>query len=107
MDRHLWFKVKGHKHSVVKTRTLASVNQEKINNILEFIEYAVTENRMEQAVQETGPIIRENLGAFLKWLNKDIVKEETDTLESNGMNYKEVSDRVNTKAIAWYRNLQS
>ena len=104
IDRHLYFKVKGQKHSSAKVSILASVNAEKIASILEFVEYACTENRMLQAVNQTGEIRKENMSAFLKWLNSDIIKEESDVLETNGLEYKTVSNRINTKAIAWYKS---
>lgn len=50
----LWFKTKGQKHSVSKVRKLASVNPEKVNSINEFIDYAVTDNRLNQGVEEVG-----------------------------------------------------
>lgn len=103
-DRHLYFKVKGKKHTTAKVRTLASVNPERIANILEFVEYACTENRMLQAVSETGPLDKSNLGKFMKWVHADIVKEETSTLEANDMEYRVVQDRISTKALAWYQS---
>lgn len=102
-DRHLFFKVKGAKHSVVKVRTLASVSPEKISSILEFVEYACTENRKEQGVFETGPIAKERLSVFVKWVIADIVKEESDTMVNNSIDIKDVGDRIAANAIAWYK----
>lgn len=48
------FKVKGEKHSVSKVKKLASVNPEILKSIDDFVEFACTPNRMEQAIQETG-----------------------------------------------------
>lgn len=101
-DRHLWFKVKGKKHSSSKVRVLAKVNPEQINSILEFIDYAVTENRLEQAASTIGPICNENRAAFLKWLHGDIIKEESDTLAANGLTHKDVANRITSKAMTWY-----
>lgn len=101
-DRHLYFKVKGQKHSVARVSQIGRVNPEKINNINQFVEYACTENRMEQGFKETGP--NPKMGDFLSWLNRDIIKEETDVLEENGLEYKTVSKFINSKAMAWYKH---
>lgn len=104
MDRHLYFKVKGQKHSTAKVRKLANVNPERVSGISEFVDYAVTENRMKQAVNETGGLSKENLGKFMKWLHADIIKEETEVMTTNGIEYGVVQARISTKALAWYRN---
>lgn len=106
LDRHLWFKVKGKKHSVSKIRELAALTPEQVASMGEFVDYAVTDNRMEQAVRETGPIAKQNLGKFLKWLQADIEKEETDTLVANGLDFKDLKQRIADKAIGWYRARQ-
>lgn len=103
-DRHLVFKVKGKKHSATKVRELASVDPEQIASAQAFVNYACTENRMLQAVRETGDIEKANMSAFLKWLHADILKEETDTLGHNRLNYKDLQQRVSDKAIGWYRS---
>lgn len=101
-DRHLYFKVKGKKHAVSKVRVLAKVSEEVIKSYTEFVDYACTVNRMEQAVGETGGFAKENLSPFVKWLAADIQKEEGDTLTANGIDYKDVGNRIAQKAITWY-----
>ena len=95
------FKVKGEKHSVTKVKKLASVDPEKLESIEKFVEYAVTENRLNQAL-EGRQLELENIGAFLKWLNQDIIAEESDTLKANGLTYKDVGKAVSNKAKKWY-----
>jgi len=51
----LMFKVKGELHSVSKVKTLASVDVEKLNSIKEFVDYAVTENRFKQGLENIFP----------------------------------------------------
>jgi len=87
------FKVKGEKHSSSKVKTLASVNTDKIESCQKFAEYAVTESRFEQALQAVFPdgnLDVKQMGALLKWMNTDIVKEEMDTLVANNLEFKEV-----------------
>lgn len=49
-DRSYWFKVKGEKHSISKAKTLASVDVEMVENINEFVDNVLTEQRLEQGI---------------------------------------------------------
>lgn len=98
--RHV-FKVKGEKHSVSKVKTLANVDVEKINSIVAFAEYAVTDNRVNQAIENVfvnETIDIRKLGDVIRWVVNDVHKEESDTLKENGLTDKDVnkyvSDRV-------------
>ena len=99
------FKVKGEKHSSSKVKTLAAVDTEKLNSITEFIEYAVTDSRFNQSLENVfpnnEPIDTKKLGDVIRWVVNDIIKEETDTLVSNGLEPKDVnkyiSNEVRTK----------
>ena len=44
------FKSKGEKHSVSKVKTIAPVDVEKVAKVKDFVEYAVTENRLNQGL---------------------------------------------------------
>lgn len=101
------FKVKGEKHSVSKVKTLAAVDTEKIKSILDFVEYAVTENRLNQAVEQVFTAKGVSLdikgtGDFLRWLVNDIAKEESDTLRDNGLEPKDVNRELSLKARPWF-----
>ena len=95
------FKVKGEKHSSSKVKKLASVDTDKLNSINEFVEYAVTESRFNQGInevfQESDWDIKK-LGEFLKWMMHDIISEESDTMKDNGLEPKDVSRKVSDKA---------
>jgi len=101
-------KTKGKKHSSSKTKTIAPVDVEKLNSIQEFIAYAVTENRMEQAIVEVfaeeEPTIQK-MGDFLRWLVKDIAEEEVDVLEENGLIVKDIGRYIANKARPWFQAL--
>ena len=91
------FKVKGEKHSSSKVKTLASVDTDKIESCQKFAEYAVTESRFEQALQAVFPdgnLDVKQIGALLKWMNTDIIKEEMDTLVVNNLEFKEVAKHI-------------
>jgi hypothetical protein len=98
----LCFKVKGEKHSNTKVKKLATVDVEKLKNIDAACDYLFTENRLDQAIHETqSKLDRKYTGEVLKWICGDIMKEENDVLESNGLKWKDVAGRLTAK----YRNL--
>jgi len=104
-DDVLRFKTKGEKHSVTKVKTLAPVDVEKLNTAIEFVEYAVTENRMQQGLDLTFPDGRldvKKLGEFLKWLSGDVVKEESDTMTENKLEPKDVCKLISKKGRDWF-----
>ena len=104
----LRFKVKGDKHQSSKVKKLASVDIEKLNSVKEFVEYAVTESRLNQAAQETLTVHdklifdRKKLGNFIKWVSSDIIKEEHDTLTENGLTIKDVGSSINKACREWF-----
>ncbi|CAF1204815.1 unnamed protein product [Didymodactylos carnosus] len=104
----LTFKVKGKEHSVRKVSQLASVETEKFTSLFEFVEYACTENRMQQAVdylyEQQLTIEMENVETFLRWLTADIIKEESDTMNDSNINSKDVGCAITDKATAWFQD---
>ena len=94
------FKVKGEKHSVTKVKTLAKVDVEKLNSIQEFVEYAVTENRFEQAIENifgTEDLDIKKMGDLIRWVVKDILSEELDTMVGNNLVPKDVNKYISFK----------
>tara|TARA_R110000796_G_scaffold215732_2_gene331745 strand:+ start:14035 stop:15066 length:1032 start_codon:yes stop_codon:yes gene_type:complete len=95
------FKVKGAKHSVSKTKNLAPVDTEKLNSINEFIDYAVTQNRYEQAIETVfkgEELDIKKLGDVIRWMVNDITEEESDTLADNGLTSKEVNKHISSRS---------
>lgn len=89
------FKVKGDKHSNTKVKKLASVDPEKLASIKETVDYLVTEQRLDQAIQVTGAELdRKYTGDVMRWLSNDIMGEETDTLTANGLAWKDIASQV-------------
>lgn len=102
------FKVKGEKHSSSKVKTIASVDIEKVNSINEFADYAVTENRLLQGIEQvfTSKNIIPDIkltGEFIKWIAYDVIKEESDTIAANGLEWKEVAGAVNKRASIFFK----
>lgn len=100
-DSGNWFKVKGEKHSVSKVKTLAAVCPEKLESIQKFVDYAATDNRLEQGLQEVG-LDQKLVGTFIGWVNRDINKEEGDVLEANNLSMKDVGKQVSDIARKYY-----
>jgi CxxC motif-containing protein len=101
-----WFKVKGSKHSVSKVKTLAAIDVEKVQNIPDFIEKTVTENRLKQGVEVlqrngVGAIEHKHIGDFIRWVYNDVIKEEKDTLLASGLEEKDLGGPVAKKAKEW------
>jgi hypothetical protein len=95
------FKVKGEKHSSSKVKTLATVDVEKLNGIKEFVDYAVTESRFNQALENVfpngEPIDTKKLGDVIRWVVNDVIKEEMDTMVENKVEPKEVNKYISSK----------
>lgn len=104
------FKVKGEKHSVTKVKKLASINIEELNGIREFVEYAVTENRLQQGLTkmvEMGKTIEPSTtGDYIRWVFNDVIKEEQDTIIKNQIDVKKLGSEVSKKAREfWMKEL--
>lgn len=85
------FKVKGEKHSTTKVKKLASVDPELVKSIQEFVDYACTDNRIEQGIQETDASEKKDMPNLLRWVANDIISEESDVLTSNNLEWKQVA----------------
>ncbi len=103
------FKVKGEKHSSSKVKKLANVDIEKIASIREFVDYAVTENRLNQGIKEVffseniDPTIQ-GMGDFIRWVFNDVIKEELDTLLENNLTPKDIGSAIASKARPWFQS---
>jgi len=107
-EKRYIFKVKGEKHQNSKVKTLTTVNVEEIENMRAFIDYAVTENRMEQGIgkliENHIPIEIKSTGEFIKWVYNDVVKEESDTIIANKIDVKKLGSAVSAKAKPFWMN---
>lgn len=104
------FKVKGEKHANSKVKTLKPVDNAKEQSKIDFATYAANALRLEQAWQNTFGIENEkqtpdikSMGAFLKAVMGDIVKEESDVLVEKGLEPHDVSNHVNNIARRWFQ----
>lgn len=107
-NQDLKFKSKGEKHSSSKVKVLNSVDTEELVSINEFVDYAVTENRLMQGLQyfkENGiEIESKNTGQFLAWIVKDVLKEESDTLLNTNLSEKKIKNAIVNRSRVWFLN---
>lgn len=100
------FKVKGKKHSDSHVTSTAEVDVEKVANARAYADAVVTDHRLEkmfEKLKEQGIAVDiRNTGAFLKLVGQDVIKEETDRLEASDLEWKDVSNVVNTAAKQWW-----
>jgi len=106
------FKVKGEKHQNSKVKKLTTIDVEAVNTIKEFVEYAVTENRMAQGIDKMKelcvPLEMPSTGTYLRWVYNDVLKEEQDTIIKNGIDPKKLGSFISKKAREyWMKYLDS
>ncbi len=98
------FKTKGEKHSSSKVKSvkkLVSLTPEEFNNITKFVDYALTENRLNQGLQEVFPdnnITQQGIGNFIGWCVGDVMREEADTICQNKFPPQFVVNELRNKA---------
>ena len=106
----LWFKTKGTSHKISKQRDVVQIAPEVLESIKDFVDYSVTESRLEQAlrvlVEEFGIpnelIDMKHFGKFIKWVSTDINKEEYDVLEENELEWKQVAKPIANRCKVWF-----
>jgi len=106
-NTNLFWKSKGEKHSVTKKKTLKPMlAPEVLRAISDFIDFAVTENRLTQgleAIQEQGHSLEmKSMGHYLKWINQDIQRECALEIEDNKLDWKKVNQAVSEKARKFF-----
>lgn len=100
------FKSKGSKHQNSKVKVLVPVDTEKVNNINEFVEYALTENRLKQGLDKLREMGLDadvkNTSEFIRWCVSDSIKENLDTLLESGLTTKDVSGKLANVARQYF-----
>lgn len=100
-----WFKVKGEEHSNAPRKPL-STHPEKLKSIESFIAKHFHEERFTQGVhflKEMGKEISEkSTGDFIRWVVKDVVKEEKDEMDFNDITEKEVGKYGSSVSKNWF-----
>ena len=103
-----WFKSKGAKHAKSKVKTLKPVDDEKINRLMAIAEDVCKNWRLEQMFHQVfntingGVVNRQKIGDYIKSVSEDVQKEETLTLEAEGISYKEIAKYVSKIATDYF-----
>lgn len=92
------FKVKGQEHSVSKVKKLASVSTEVINDAVNFVDYAVTDNRLNQGLENIPELSKKHIGEYVRWVVGDVMKEESDAIVANKLDVKIIIPLIQKKA---------
>lgn len=105
----LRFKVKGEKHSTSKVKTvkqIAAVDLERMATVDAFVDNVVTENRLNQGIAKLGemglPIEMSSIGAYIKWVSGDVLKEEMDLIIASCIDKKELMGKMAMKSKTFY-----
>lgn len=103
------FKSKGEKHSKAsKVTTLKPVDDVKLNNIINVVNAVTPDWRLEQALEKTfdlmngGEIDIRKMGEFLKNVNLDILKEESDVIAAAGLIPKDIGSKVSERSRNYF-----
>jgi hypothetical protein len=102
------FKVKGERHSASKVKTLSPVDNEKLQKVQDVAQQVTPAWRLEQMFAIANDTINggvpamENMGKFIKSVNQDILKEESDTIAAAGLEPKDVFGAVARIVKLWY-----
>jgi len=107
----LMFKTKGSLHSnskVFDSKVKVAVSAERIADFNALIEKLLPAWRLEQGLswmRENGiEASKHNTGEYLKWVAKDVLKEESDYIAASGFEDKVVMAEISKKARQFYFN---
>lgn len=111
-DSSMWFKTKGQKHTNDKKKKIAPVDPVKMKSVQNFTEFVLTNERLMQGwnyVRLISPkqeefLSHKDIGAFIKWVSQDILKEEVDILNESGLSWKDVNRNVTRCSKEWFLN---
>lgn len=102
----LTFKSKGLKHKKASTKPKVELAPELVASIDAFVELTLPEWRLQQGLDEMNKasvaLTPENTGHYLAWISKDVIKEHSDTLVANDLEWKQVVNRVTSVARKFY-----
>jgi len=105
-DPSIQFKSKGQKHSASKVKVLNPAFAEKMEGVHEVANSVATENRFLQGIayfnENNIDVSIKNIGTFIGWVVKDVLKEESDTISVSGADESAVKSAIVQKAKAWF-----
>lgn len=97
----IMFKTKGEKHSASKVKVVREITSAEIEareSVEEFVQHFVTENRLNQGfdkLTEMGLSHEiKNLGAYIKWVQGDVMREGNDVIVASMLDPKAINKRI-------------
>ncbi len=106
----IWFKTKGEKHGNKGTnnKVKVAVAAERIDDFNALIDRILPEWRLEQGAAKllelNDALTIDLTGPYIKWICSDVHKEELDTVEASGFEWKAVAGELARRARVWYMN---
>ena len=102
----IYFKSKGEKHKKGGARTQVAVDPEKVADISALVDIILPEWRLEQGFQflrENGiAVANTSTGEYLKWVAKDVLKEEEDRIAKNPYPWKDIQGTIMVRAKDYF-----
>jgi len=102
LTTHLWFKSKGELHKTVKSTQKVQIAPENLDGINSFVDFALTDVRLEQGIDLIGSVEPRHTPQFLKWVTDDVQRECAAELEANNLEWKAVLPALQKKAREFF-----
>jgi len=84
----------------------AGMSVEEANTIAECLKLVLPEWRLQQGINhlkdEFYLMEPSSIGPYLKWVTRDVLKEEIDTIVENGLEWKNVHKAINQRARQYF-----
>lgn len=108
-DKHqnFMFKAKGDKHAVTKQSKPVEKDFMKITKVTAFVNAVVTENRVQQGIDELGLTELKQIPDSIKWVLADVYKECQGDLETSGLGWDDVRKQVSNIAAKTTKEILS
>jgi hypothetical protein len=110
----LWFKTKGllHKGNDKTKQPKIKIEDQKLDSVKELVDEILPQWRLEQGLsylKENGyTMLPESTGEYIKWICKDIHKEELETIAAAGFEWKQIQGQVCQAAKQyWFKSLET
>lgn len=100
------FKIKDSRHKVSKIREVAAVDEVELASLQEFVELTCTEIRLKQGLEliaSNTPLDIKNMGSYIKWVVQDILREESDLIQTKQIDTKKATKLISTKAREYFQ----
>lgn len=104
----LLFKAKGDKHGNPATENAPKVSwtTEQVDSVNELISLVLPGWRLQQGLQHVPAVSKQHTGAYLAWINKDVLKEEQDRVmscvQNAGLDIKFITSKISLEARKFF-----